>query len=299
MTEETKDEAKEEKQIYFATIGAVFEDGVSLIFDEQEDKTPTEKHYRCNTSVFFHPGDRVKILPDSGTYVVEYVVGSPQQKAPDSGKVPTGGGPGAVLRKSSKADFDMVWELLKGLLPAGGKIKQILRKKSEKDFEVEWVDAESKLPSGGTKGQILTKTSNMDNEAGWANAPKELPNGGSAGQYLKKTSSGTEWGDGPNGLPTGGSSGQTIVRTGYGSGTPTWVAYIPAGGNDGQVLKKKGRGNYEMEWGYSPLPSAILNQYNGDPRYAIQFRTDTTYGSNPKFYVRCGSSGTWKQINLV
>ena len=58
---------------YFATIGGVYDDGVSLIFDGQE--TPTEKHYKVNTSVTFSAGDRVKILPYKGTYVVEYVVG--------------------------------------------------------------------------------------------------------------------------------------------------------------------------------------------------------------------------------
>lgn len=59
----------------FATIGQVYADGVSLIFDGQEE--PTEKHYKCNTSIIFSAGDRVKILSDSGTYVVEYVVGAP------------------------------------------------------------------------------------------------------------------------------------------------------------------------------------------------------------------------------
>lgn len=61
----------------FATVGAVYEDGVTLIFDGEAEAG--EKHYKCNTSVVFAAGDRVKILPDSGTYVVEYVVGAPAQ----------------------------------------------------------------------------------------------------------------------------------------------------------------------------------------------------------------------------
>ena len=61
----------------FATIGAVYEDGVSLIFDGEA--APTEKHYLCNTSAYFKAGDRVKIATDSGTYVVEYAVGAPKQ----------------------------------------------------------------------------------------------------------------------------------------------------------------------------------------------------------------------------
>lgn len=66
-----------EQVFNFATIGAVYADGVTLIFDGQTEAS--EKHYRCNTSVVFTAGDRVKILADSGTYVAEYVVGAPKQ----------------------------------------------------------------------------------------------------------------------------------------------------------------------------------------------------------------------------
>lgn len=65
------------EQIFnFATVGAIYADGLTLIFDGES--APTEKHYKCNTSVGFAAGDRVKILADSGTYVVEYVVGAPK-----------------------------------------------------------------------------------------------------------------------------------------------------------------------------------------------------------------------------
>lgn len=59
----------------FATIGGVYEDGVSLIFDGEE--TATEKHYKCNTFFKYQPSDRVYILKDSGTYVVICVIGAP------------------------------------------------------------------------------------------------------------------------------------------------------------------------------------------------------------------------------
>lgn len=65
-----------EQVFNFATIGAVYEDGVTLIFDGQAEAG--QKHYKCNTSAAFAAGDRVKILADSGTYVVEYVVGAPK-----------------------------------------------------------------------------------------------------------------------------------------------------------------------------------------------------------------------------
>lgn len=60
----------------FATVGNVYPDGVSLIFDGET--TETQKHYLCNTSVLFAAGDRVKVSSIDGTYVVEYVVGKPK-----------------------------------------------------------------------------------------------------------------------------------------------------------------------------------------------------------------------------
>lgn len=55
-----------------ATIGAVYTDGVSLIFDGTG--TATAKHYKVNTSAVFTAGDRVKIYKYSGTYIVEYII---------------------------------------------------------------------------------------------------------------------------------------------------------------------------------------------------------------------------------
>lgn len=61
----------------FAKIGAVYTDGVSLIFDGETKAT--KKHYLCNTSMTFKAGDRVKILAASGTYIVEYAIGPPKK----------------------------------------------------------------------------------------------------------------------------------------------------------------------------------------------------------------------------
>ena len=58
----------------FATIKAVHDDGVTLSFD---DGSESQKHYKVNSGVVFNAGDRVRILEDNGTYVVEYVVGRP------------------------------------------------------------------------------------------------------------------------------------------------------------------------------------------------------------------------------
>lgn len=55
-----------------AIIGTVYSDGVSLIFDNAD--TPSTKHYKCNKSITFFSGDRVKIVKISGTYIVEYAI---------------------------------------------------------------------------------------------------------------------------------------------------------------------------------------------------------------------------------
>lgn len=61
----------------FATVGTVYEDGIALIFNGAE--TESLKHYKCNACVRFEAGQRVRIIEDSGTYVVEYPVGAPAQ----------------------------------------------------------------------------------------------------------------------------------------------------------------------------------------------------------------------------
>lgn len=63
------------KEVNFATVEGVYEDGLSIRLDGEEKAT--EKHYKCNTSIVFKVGDRVRIIRDSGTYVVEYPVGNP------------------------------------------------------------------------------------------------------------------------------------------------------------------------------------------------------------------------------
>lgn len=71
----------------FATIKAVHDDGVTLAFD---DGSESQKHYKVNSGVVFNAGDRVRILEDNGTYVVEYVVGRPI-KAITAGTASTAG----------------------------------------------------------------------------------------------------------------------------------------------------------------------------------------------------------------
>lgn len=58
----------------FAYITGIHDDGVTLRFDDGSEST---KRYKCNASIVFRVGDRVRIIEDSGTYIVEYPVGSP------------------------------------------------------------------------------------------------------------------------------------------------------------------------------------------------------------------------------
>lgn len=66
----------EEPIFDFAEVGAVYADGLSLIFPGET--AASQKRYKCNTAIRFAAGQRVKILRASGTWVVEYPVGDPQ-----------------------------------------------------------------------------------------------------------------------------------------------------------------------------------------------------------------------------
>lgn len=73
------DKVSEDLSYSFATIDQIYEDGITLIFDGEE--TASAKHYKCNSFCIFAPGQRVRVIKDSGTYVVEYPVGNPNADA--------------------------------------------------------------------------------------------------------------------------------------------------------------------------------------------------------------------------
>ncbi len=154
----------------FATVGAVYADGLSLIFDGETE--PTEKHYLCNTSVYFQTGDRVRLAEDSGTYIVEYVVGPPKQARTVG--IPAGGTTGQTLSKTSDADFAAAWTDAAHELPSGGSANQVLTKNSAANYDVKWAAVPNpahELPSGGTDGQLLTKNGSTAYAVKWADAP--------------------------------------------------------------------------------------------------------------------------------
>ena len=151
----------EEIKRNFATIGAVYEDGVTLIFDGEEN--PTDKHYLCNTSVEFHAGDRVRIVECDGTYIVEYVVGPPGSGG-GGGGLPPGGAQFTVLQKASNVDGDVTWSAVNwsmGGLPGGGNANDVLRKKSGATYESEWV---REAPAADAVVDQNTKTAYVQNK---------------------------------------------------------------------------------------------------------------------------------------
>jgi len=70
-------EPMEPQDATFATITEIQDEGVRLKFDGNEE--PSRKLYLTNSFAVFAEGDRVRVVKDSGTYVVEYPVGPPRK----------------------------------------------------------------------------------------------------------------------------------------------------------------------------------------------------------------------------
>lgn len=159
--------APDESGAQFATVGEVLDDGVTLIFDGQDEAT--DKHYRCNTSVLLLPGDRVKVCKDSGTYVVEYVVGSPALRL----LIPPGGASGQYLAKKGSDSYALKW--VTGPtehIPTGGNDGQYLAKSGTENYALKWVTGPTEhIPTGGTDGQYLVKNGTTNYALKWGSAP--------------------------------------------------------------------------------------------------------------------------------
>lgn len=177
-------------EFIFATVAEVdAQNGIRLKFDGETD--PTDKFYKCNASAFFALNDRVKITKDSGTYVVDYVVGKPMEDYP----IPSGGTARQLLKKGA-SDNTVAWGSVDDVLPqqtsqTQGKFLQSNGSTSS------WAEASAQgLPSGGTTGQILAKSSNQSYDTEWKTILTP-PSTGITGYYLKKTNSGSEWAEIP------------------------------------------------------------------------------------------------------
>ena len=60
-----------------ARVGHVYPEGVTLIF---ADGVESRKRYQVNLSADIQPGQRVRVIKLSGTYVVEYPIGRPGER---------------------------------------------------------------------------------------------------------------------------------------------------------------------------------------------------------------------------
>lgn len=142
----------------FATIDEIFDDGVTLIFDGQE--TATEKHYKVNSFAIFKAKDRVRIIKDSGTYVVEYTVGVPKKTFnADSAK---------TADSATNAESATTAKALIDAASSGSKV--YLKISSSWLYfgaSASHLTAIPKLPGGGTSGQCLIKDSATDYAASW------------------------------------------------------------------------------------------------------------------------------------
>lgn len=70
----------------FAVVAAVHSDGLSLYIGAE--KTPTQKHYKCNTSCRFSAGQKVYIQKAGGEYIVLFPIGN--QGTQEGGGTPPG-----------------------------------------------------------------------------------------------------------------------------------------------------------------------------------------------------------------
>ena len=227
LTAVAPEEQAEQEEILIATVGAVTETGVTLIFAGEE--SASEKTYQGNVSAALKAGDRVKITKDSGTYLIDYAVGVPGSAVgEDTHELPAGGATGQALVKKSSADGDVEWDTisLTGGLPTGGTDGQLLAKNGKADYSGQWVD--NPIPTGGSDGQVLMKD-------------------GTTARKLK-------FGSPSGGLPAGGTDGQLLAKNGKADYSGQWVDNpIPTGGSDGQVLMKDGTTARKLKFG---APSA-------------------------------------------
>ena len=146
-------ENRQTAEIRLATVAEVLEDGLRLQFDGSDEAT--SKVYKCNTSCIFAVGDRVKVTKQSGTYLVDYVIGAPGSGG--SGNIPAGGSSGQVLAKRSSADYAIEWRT-PHYVPSGGTSGQVLAKSSGTDYAVSWVTPSVAQLKSGTYSVTLSST---------------------------------------------------------------------------------------------------------------------------------------------
>lgn len=129
--EEKNLETEEPQDAAFATVGTVHDDGMTLIWDESGAES--QKHYKCNSFAIFHEGERVRLIKDNGTYVVEYSVGPPKKSfhADTAGSASTAGS-AQTASNADKAKTAVSASSAQNALQLGGKSESALNVASAK-----------------------------------------------------------------------------------------------------------------------------------------------------------------------
>ena len=242
--------APDESGAQFATVGEVLDDGVTLIFDGQDEAT--DKHYRCNASVLLLPGDRVKVCKDSGTYVVEYVVGSPALRL----LIPPGGASGQYLAKKGSDSYALKWATgPTEHIPTGGTDGQYLAKSGTENYALKWVTGPTEhIPTGGTDGQYLVKNGTTNYALKWASAPVSDTIKAGNNNFLTLNSN--------RQLEPSGASSYIAYSIGSPS-TPFWSAYF--GGGTLSLGAKDAKIGF---WGTGPIARCALSTSSQNMGYS-------------------------------
>lgn len=131
MILETEQQVAEQKQkpapeFSFATVAKVFSDGLSLYIGAET--TPTEKHYKCNTTCKFSAGQKVYIQKAGGEYVVLFPIGNPATEI--------------VVDRAEKANSATVAEELKNTETNFGNLRLKAQYTNQLEYQIkgsEWI----------------------------------------------------------------------------------------------------------------------------------------------------------------
>lgn len=293
----------------FATIDKIFDDGVTLIFDGQE--AATEKHYKVNSFAIFKEQDRVRIIKDSGTYVVEYTVGKPKKtfnadtadsattaQTAESATTAQTAQSATTAESATKAESaesattaetatnaDSATnatsaEKAAALVDAASSNSKVYLKISSSKLYFGsgttsmYEVPKLGLPTGGSSGQVLVKNGSSDGAAGWSTLTGLLPEGGSANQILAKDSS---------------TDHDVSWKT---------IGTLPTGGSTGQCLVKDSATNYDVSWGSPSVPKLYVDAYNNVTLNDDRQLVPHTYSSYSSSYAYSLGSSSLPWTNL-
>lgn len=117
---------KAEPEFHYATVAEVYSDGLSLYLGAET--TPTEKHYKCNTTCKFSAGQKVYIQKAGGEYVVLFPIGNPATEI--------------VVDRAEKANSATVAEELKNTETNFGNLRLKAQYTNQLEYQIkgsEWI----------------------------------------------------------------------------------------------------------------------------------------------------------------